>query len=822
MSSHQHAQNDGANDNEMKVVTSQVVAASKTTTTSTTTTASTTTATTTTTAVWDAVAQVYVGGQVALTANADHALLQELMDENEGSLPIFGYGSLCWKPGGILADETVTSIPGCQALGYRRCWAQKSADHRGYPHFPGIVCTLLQQDEVHDLLSSFNNKDDGQPPPSANPPRTTTHCSTEGILYMVPPPLVDTCLAELDFREKGGYARDIIQVVVDHEKDDHQNRPRQRPRQRHALLYRGTPDNPALWPRVLRDLPYAAAVISVSIGPSGRNDEYLNKLHEFLVQQEQHDPQVGDDDDTMALYRMVQQYQTLQTPLFFLYGVGSNQHNQLNLGMKKNRNTAGAGGGGCTSPTTDNRSLMDDGGEVHEWTEILLCGVPPALPSQSSSNVPELSSSFSSSQQQQQQQEQDWPKQVLAGGGHSAVLTTQGNLYLFGWNDKGQCGAKNSTTKPLEDHAPAPLHAPLQELRVETCALGFHHTLLIEQETGHLWAMGDNSRGQVNGHFHVKNNNFDDDKAQEDEQHQQTSAMVQVPTKVPFLANQRVVDVACGLFHSAAITSEGEVVVFGCGRFGQALSSLPTTAMGSSSSSWSGRWKPHKGAKLQRVACGRRHTVVLDEHGCVYSFGDNKYGQVGRTINSNPSSNEPEYQQQQDAKPQRVHGPWEMDGYTVCDIQCGWSHTVILAHKTNQEDGLRDTAVYGWGRNDKGQLGIISGDDGDNKALLNCPTPVRLFADISTPIQQVACGSEFTLVVDRMDAIWGCGWNEHGNLAHSQPHEPREVVSTPRLVVADGARKVANPPTNPAHATIGLAAGGAHVLAMRVVVPPSS
>jgi hypothetical protein len=44
-----------------------------------------------------------------------------------------------------------------------------------------------------------------------------------------------------------GYARDIIEVVEGESGKTVQ-----------ALLYRGTPDNPAFWPRVLRDLPFAA------------------------------------------------------------------------------------------------------------------------------------------------------------------------------------------------------------------------------------------------------------------------------------------------------------------------------------------------------------------------------------------------------------------------------------------------------------------------------------------------------------------------------------------------------------------------------------
>ncbi len=49
------------------------------------------------------------------------------------------------------------------------------------------------------------------------------------------------------FKTTKGYARDVIDVV----EDDTGNIVK-------ALLYRGTPDNPAFWKRVYLDLPLAA------------------------------------------------------------------------------------------------------------------------------------------------------------------------------------------------------------------------------------------------------------------------------------------------------------------------------------------------------------------------------------------------------------------------------------------------------------------------------------------------------------------------------------------------------------------------------------
>jgi hypothetical protein len=43
----------------------------------------------------------------------------------------------------------------------------------------------------------------------------------------------------------------------------------------------------------------------------------------------------------------------------------------------------------------------------------------------------------------------------------------------------------------------------------------------------------------------------------------------------------------------------------------------------------------------------------------------------------------------------------------------------------------------------------------------------------------VWCGSEFTLVADSTyGSLWGCGWNEHGNLGVGQPSLPASTSSS--------------------------------------------
>ena len=94
----------------------------------------------------------------------------------------------------------VTTAAG-RAIGYQRCWSQRSADHRGTTEFNGIVCTLLSDEEVWRLHNQHHNDEGNDAEPIEDGIRRPS--MTEGLVYTIDVDLVDDCLAELDFREKG-------------------------------------------------------------------------------------------------------------------------------------------------------------------------------------------------------------------------------------------------------------------------------------------------------------------------------------------------------------------------------------------------------------------------------------------------------------------------------------------------------------------------------------------------------------------------------------------------------------------------------------------
>ena len=170
--------------------------------------------------------------------------------------------------------------------------------------------------------------------------------------------------------------------------------------------------------------------------------------------------------------------------------------------------------------------------------------------------------------------------------------------------------------------------------------------------------------------------------------------------------------------------------------------------------------------------------------------------------------------------------PWSSSDYKIVQVDTGWSHAVVLLQHVETGQGI----LYGWGRNDKGQLGLQGknnndddDDDDNDDAATVVLVPTRL--PLQGNVTALSCGSEFTVAVATSwtlssrhgggPQIWTCGWNEHGNLGtlsdgdHSTTWQalPDRLVQPPGTEAADD-EYVSFP--------VCIAAGGSHFLAMRV------
>ncbi len=474
--------------------------------------------------------------------------------------------------------------------------------------------------------------------------------------------------------------------------------------------------------------------MTLAKGPSGSNDEYLYNLDQFLSstiatqakttiatvtvtnEREINNVEEISDKQTKHLASLTKSLQK-NHDLYFLLGSGSNQHNQLLLS-----NTVRDESGYIVNAA----DLVNDGEDAHLLKDIFLITPKEVIQNSNSHSSSKISIK---------------PKAIYAGGGHSALLTDQNDLYLWGWNEYGQLGRQSSSslmtvssTISICDTIIKPL-----DIKVSKAALGHCHTLIIEKSTKKLFCFGDDSRGQVSGGGNDTTVDHD----------------VMLPLSID--GNDEFIDIDAGVFHSAAITANGELITFGCSKFKQALSSsIESTKIECNNTCTTiRRWKPPDGSKLIKVRCGRRHTMILDEYGRIWTMGENKkYGQLGRSrISSSSGSSSTQYSD----IPQLVDGLLGQKGSGCIDIDCGWSHNVAIVCDAVDNNRIK---CYAWGRSDKSQFGIL------DKNHVDTPTSIlNTMMEDSQSIKKAVCGSEFTLIQTDKGDIFGCGWNEHGNLS---------------------------------------------------------
>jgi len=138
--------------------------------------------------------------------------------------------------------------------GYVRRFSQKSHDHRGTPENPGRVVSLIQKEHWDHFsgLDAFPEED-----------------IVWGVAYTIDPVYASEVRDYLDYREKDGYTIEFVNVYgIENgvENISIEN----------AVTYVGRPDNPSfLGSEPLDELAHR---IWQSVGPSGRNKDYLYEL----------------------------------------------------------------------------------------------------------------------------------------------------------------------------------------------------------------------------------------------------------------------------------------------------------------------------------------------------------------------------------------------------------------------------------------------------------------------------------------------------------------------------------------------------------------
>ncbi|HZE72565.1 MAG TPA: S8 family serine peptidase, partial [Pyrinomonadaceae bacterium] len=237
---------------------------------------------------------------------------------------------------------------------------------------------------------------------------------------------------------------------------------------------------------------------------------------------------------------------------------------------------------------------------------------------------------------------------VAAGASHTLALKSDGSVWAWGANNRGQIGDGSQTDRST----------PVQVAGltgIVKIAAGFNHNLALRSD-GTVWAWGENNFGQIGDG---------------------SSAFERLtPVQVTGLTSVTVID-AGGLF-SEALRSDGSVWTWGENQSGELGNGQIDGARHATPAEVPGL------SNVSVVTVGSYHSIVRRADGSVWAWGSNGRGELGN------------------GGPQLQPNPTQLNLSTMATITAGISNTGAMAP---------DGSTFVWGANDSGQLGFGNSSD---------------------------------------------------------------------------------------------------------------
>lgn len=191
--------------------------------------------------------------------------------------------------------------------------------------------------------------------------------------------------------------------------------------------------------------------------------------------------------------------------------------------------------------------------------------------------------------------------------GHSAFVRADGTLFTMGLGTSGQLGeGETDEESGVREVRGLP--------RVVDVACGSRHTLVLTEE-GVVYGFGERGMGQLGGEGGV--------------------------VEGLLRGGHRIVGVGAGDDFSVAVCEEGGVYTWGCGGqgrlgHGRVVGGGVVRFLVAMSGGWDDgvEWVPRKvaalqGVKVGKVFVGKRHVVVVDKEGRMFVWGSGRHFQLG-------------------------------------------------------------------------------------------------------------------------------------------------------------------------------------------------
>ncbi|CAG8942655.1 unnamed protein product [Penicillium salamii] len=192
-------------------------------------------------------------------------------------------------------------------------------------------------------------------------------------------------------------------------------------------------------------------------------------------------------------------------------------------------------------------------------------------------------------------------------------------------------------------------------------------------------------------------------------------------------------DIVMSKLHTAIITEDPEANLFMCGfgpggRLGTGDESTRFTFACIETGGLEGK-------KVISVALGQDHSLAITEHGEIFSWGSNKYGQLGYGLPRTSNKNDVPIQ----TTPRQIFNPFKKE--TILGAAASSIHSVVFS----------TSGLYTFGKNE-GQLGLV---DSDARSLETQTTPRRVGASLFTcAILMASATDRATSVLLQNHEVW--------------------------------------------------------------------
>ena len=325
-------------------------------------------------------------------------------------------------------------------------------------------------------------------------------------------------------------------------------------------------------------------------------------------------------------------------------------------------------------------------------------------------------------------------KAISSQNHHVLALKSDGTVWAWGDNSKGQIGTGSTTTAQYSTPVQVRYTNGTSYMSdITAIAAGSDHSLALE-DTGKVLAWGAGNEGQLGN-----NNSWGS-----------IYTPVYVRNGPPGTYLNGVTAIAAGYNHSLAVRATGSVYAWGGNGAGQlgnnetSNRSMPVQVLGGASGS-TYLWN------VTAVAAGKYCSVALTAGGAVYSWGYNNDGQLGDGTNNDRKT------------PVRV-----LSG-------TGGLMSGVTAISTSEFTGMAlksDGTVWAWGLNAYNKTAATY--PGSTSTELHIPALTQY--NRGTNITAIAAGHYHTLALRADGTVWACGKNFNGQLGDGTTVDKRTPV----------------------------------------------